>query len=53
MALFKIFNNIDSKNTALPSTYTKGYMYYDAKDSIFYIDDDGGQDQLYSALKKV
>ena len=38
MALFKIFNNIDSKNTSLPNTYTKGYMYYDAKDSIFYID---------------
>jgi hypothetical protein len=38
MALFKIFNNIDSKNTTLPNTYTKGYMYYDATDSIFYID---------------
>lgn len=38
MALFKIFNNIDSKNTTLPSTYTKGYMYYDALNSIFYID---------------
>ena len=45
MALFKIFNNIDSKNTTLPNTYTKGYMYYDAKDSIFYIDiaGDGGE----------
>lgn len=41
MALFKIFNNIDSQNTTLPSTYTKGYMYYDAKESIFYIDTAG------------
>jgi len=41
MALFKMFNNIDSKNTTLPNTYTKGYMYYDVKDSIFYIDIDG------------
>jgi len=38
MALFKIFNNIDSKNENLPTTYTKGYMYYDAKKSLYYID---------------
>ena len=40
MALFKIFNNIDSQG-ALPSTYTKGYMYFDASKSLFYIDTAG------------
>ena len=40
MALFKIYNNIDSNN-ALPSTYTKGYMYFDATKSLFYIDTAG------------
>ena len=37
MALFKIYNNIDSKNP-LPSTHTKGYMYFDAVNKLFYID---------------
>lgn len=51
MALFKIFNNIDSKTlnqetnkyeyNTLPSTYTKGYMYFDAQKSLFYIDTAG------------
>jgi len=40
MALFKMYNNIDSNN-ALPSTYTKGYMYFDATKSLFYIDTAG------------
>lgn len=40
MALFKIFNNIDSHGN-LPSTYTKGYMYFDAVKGIFYIDTAG------------
>lgn len=40
MALFKIYNNIDSRNE-LPSTYTKGYMYFDATKSLFYIDTAG------------
>ena len=48
MALFKIFNNIDSKTlnpetnkyeyNDLPSTYNKGYMYFDAQKKLFYID---------------
>ena len=37
MALFKIFNNIDSHGE-LPSTYNKGYMYFDAVKGLFYID---------------
>lgn len=37
MALFKILNNIDSKN-ALPTTATKGYCYFDATTNLFYID---------------
>ena len=51
MALFKIFNNIDSKTlnpetnsydySGLPHTYKKGYMYFDASKSLFYIDTDG------------
>lgn len=43
MALFKIFNNIDSRGD-LPSTYNKGYMYFDAVKGLFYIDTagDGG-----------
>lgn len=51
MALFKIFNNIDSKtlNTAtnkyeynsLPDTYKQGYMYFDASKNLFYIDTAG------------
>ena len=51
MALFKIFNNIDSKTlnpatnkyeyNGLPGTYKKGYMYFDASKSLFYIDTDG------------
>ena len=51
MALFKIFNNIDSKTlnaetnkyeyNQLPSTYKKGYMYFDAGKSLFYIDTAG------------
>lgn len=51
MALFKIFNNIDSKTlnqetnqyeyNTLPNTYTKGYMYFDAQKSLFYIDTAG------------
>ena len=40
MALFKIFNNIDSHGN-LPSTYTKGYMYFDAVKGLFYIDTAG------------
>ena len=40
MALFKIFNNIDSRGD-LPSTFTKGYMYFDALTGIFYIDTAG------------
>lgn len=40
MALFKIFNNIDSHGD-LPSTYTKGYMYFDAVKGLFYIDTAG------------
>ena len=40
MALFKIFNNIDSQGS-LPSTYTKGYMYFDATTGVFYIDTAG------------
>lgn len=40
MALFKIFNNIDSRGS-LPTTYTKGYMYFDAITGIFYIDTAG------------
>ena len=40
MALFKIFNNIDSHGS-LPDTYTKGYMYFDALTGIFYIDTAG------------
>ena len=40
MALFKMYNNIDSNN-ALPSTYTKGYMYFDVTKSLFYIDTAG------------
>lgn len=51
MALFKMFNNIDSKTlnpstnkyeyNGLPNTYTKGYMYFDAQKSLFYIDTAG------------
>ena len=47
MALFKIFNNIDSKTlnaetnkyeyNELPSTYKKGYMYGNNTDTINYI----------------
>jgi hypothetical protein len=40
MALFKIFNNIDSRGD-LPKTYNKGYMYFDAIKGIFYIDTAG------------
>lgn len=40
MALFKIFNNIDSRGD-LPSTFTKGYMYFDAVTGVFYIDTAG------------
>lgn len=40
MALFKIYNNIDSNNE-LPSIYNKGYMYFDATKSLFYIDTAG------------
>lgn len=40
MALFKIYNNIDSSHS-LPSTYNKGYMYFDATKSLFYIDTAG------------
>ena len=40
MALFKIFNNIDSNN-GLPDTYTKGYCYFDATTNKFYIDTAG------------
>ncbi len=40
MALFKSFNNIDSQGS-LPSTYTKGYMYFDATTGVFYIDTAG------------
>ena len=40
MALFKMYNNIDSSNS-LPSTYTKGYMYFDVTKSLFYIDTAG------------
>lgn len=40
MALFKIFNNIDSHGE-LPSTYNKGYMYFDAVKGLFYIDTAG------------
>ena len=61
MALFKIFNNIDS-NHSLPSTYTKGYCYFDATTNKFYIDTagDGGTtgtrvplNALYADLTKV
>ena len=45
MALFKIYNNIDNPQIdpqtgepILPSTYNKGYMYFDANTNIFYID---------------
>ena len=49
MALFKIYNNIDSKTpvpgendkftyNGLPNTYHKGYMYFDASKNLFYID---------------
>lgn len=52
MALFKIFNNIDSKTPVsgednkytyndLPNTYKKGYMYFDASKNLFYIDTAG------------
>lgn len=37
MALFKILNNIDSKNS-LPKTSNKGYCYFDANTNLFYID---------------
>ena len=37
MALFKIFNNFDSRGN-LPENYTKGYMYFDAVKGLFYID---------------
>jgi hypothetical protein len=40
LALFKIFNNIDTNN-ALPSTYNKGYCYFDASTNKFYIDTAG------------
>lgn len=40
MALFKMYNNIDSQNS-LPSTYTKGYMYFDITKKLFYIDTAG------------
>lgn len=40
MALFKMYNNIDSQND-LPSTYTKGYMYFDVNNKLFYIDTAG------------
>lgn len=40
MALFKIFNNIDSRGE-LPTTYNKGYMYFDAVKGLFYIDTAG------------
>lgn len=51
MALFKIYNNIDSQN-ALPDTYTKGYMYFDATKSLFYIDTagEGGNTGIRTAL---
>lgn len=48
MALFKIYNNIDNPRVdqqtgepILPSTYNKGYMYFDANTNIFYIDTAG------------
>ena len=62
MALFKIFNNIDSKTlnaetnkyeyNDLPNTYKKGYMYFDASKSLFYIDTagDGGSTGTRVAL---
>lgn len=37
MALFKIFNNIDSSSD-LPATHHKGYMYFDVTKKLFYID---------------
>ena len=37
MALFKIYNNIDSNNP-LPAEHHKGYMYFDATTKLFYID---------------
>ena len=63
MALFKIFNNIDSKTpiageenkytyNELPNTYKKGYMYFDASKNLFYIDTagDGGETGTRVAL---
>lgn len=45
MALFKIYNNIDNPRVnqqtgepILPSTYNKGYMYFDAQTKRFFID---------------
>ncbi len=51
MALFKIFNNIDSRGD-LPKTYTKGYLYFDAVKGLFYIDTagDGGTSGTRMAL---
>ena len=58
MALFKIFNNIDSKTpipgeqnkytwNGLPNTYHKGYMYFDASKNLFYIDlSDNSEDRV-------
>jgi hypothetical protein len=37
LALFKIYNNIDSNNE-LPTEHHKGYMYFDISTKIFYID---------------
>ena len=63
MSIFKIFNNIDSKTPVsgednkytyneLPSTYKKGYMYFDASKNLFYIDTagDGGTTGIRVAL---
>lgn len=51
MALFKMYNNIDSQNS-LPSTYTKGYMYFDITKKLFYIDTagEGGESGTRVAL---
>ena len=37
MALFKIFEN-STTNNDLPSTYKKGYCYFDVRNKKFYID---------------
>lgn len=55
MALFKILSNMDSSTPGdLPSTYKKGYCYFDVRDGKFWIDtkdNDAGGRMVLNAYK--